>query len=114
VLQVENVTIDEKHLGLPTPDGRMKKERFKSTKERLAKKCSSWAERYMSGGGGGGGAQKVFTPPVLPPLPPPPPSQRSVDQVSCYNYSYLCDGRLQAPKYTMRRAYTVDPLLLTG
>jgi hypothetical protein len=94
VLQVENVTIEEKYLGLPTPDGRMKKERFKSTKERLAKKCSSWAERYMSGVGGG--------------------SQGSVDQVSCYNYSYLCDGRLQAPKYTMRRAYTVDPLLLTG
>jgi hypothetical protein len=69
VLQVENVTIEEKYLGLPTPDGRMKKERFKSTKERLAKKCSSWAERYMSGGGG---------------------SQGSVDQVSWYNYSYLC------------------------
>jgi hypothetical protein len=28
----------------------MNKDRFKSMKERLSKKFSSWAERYMSGG----------------------------------------------------------------
>jgi hypothetical protein len=44
------VAAEEKYLGLPTPEGRMSKGRFKSTKDRLAKKCSSWAERYMSGG----------------------------------------------------------------
>jgi hypothetical protein len=32
-----------------TPDGRMSKEKFKSTKERLVKRCSSWGEKYMSG-----------------------------------------------------------------
>jgi hypothetical protein len=44
------VAAEEKYLGLPTPEGRMSKDRFKSTKDRLAKKCSSWVERYMSGG----------------------------------------------------------------
>jgi hypothetical protein len=50
VLNVQNVTIEERYLGLPTPDGRTNKGRFKSTKERLANKCSSWAKRHMSGG----------------------------------------------------------------
>jgi hypothetical protein len=38
------------YLGLPTPDDRMKKGQFRSTKERLSKRFSSWAEKYMSGG----------------------------------------------------------------
>jgi hypothetical protein len=50
VLKVRITAQEEKYLGLPTPEGRMSKERFKSTKERLSKKFSSWAERYMSGG----------------------------------------------------------------
>jgi hypothetical protein len=50
VLQVTNCAHDEKYLGLPTPEGKMGKDRFKSTKERLSSKFTNWAERYMSGG----------------------------------------------------------------
>jgi hypothetical protein len=50
VLKIQNITLEEKYLGLPTPTGRMSKGRFQSTKERLGKKFSNWAERYMSGG----------------------------------------------------------------
>jgi hypothetical protein len=32
ILQVVNTTVEEKYLGLPTPEGRMCKEKFKSTK----------------------------------------------------------------------------------
>jgi hypothetical protein len=39
ILQVPNTTIEEKYLGLPTLEGRMSKEKFKSTKERLVKRC---------------------------------------------------------------------------
>jgi hypothetical protein len=38
----------EKYLGLPTPEGRLDKDKFKTTKERLVKRFSSWAEKYMS------------------------------------------------------------------
>jgi hypothetical protein len=50
VLQVVNVAEEEKYLGLPTPRGRMSKDKFKSTKKRLSKRCNSWAERFMSSG----------------------------------------------------------------
>jgi hypothetical protein len=50
VLKVQNITLEEKYLGLQTPTGRMSKGRFQSKKERLGKKFSNWAERYMSGG----------------------------------------------------------------
>jgi hypothetical protein len=50
ILQVTNAKGDEKYLGLPTPEGRVRKGQFKSTKERLVKKFSSWAERCMSSG----------------------------------------------------------------
>jgi hypothetical protein len=44
------VTREEKYLGLPTPDGRMSKEKFKTTKERLSKHVTNWVERYISMG----------------------------------------------------------------
>jgi hypothetical protein len=50
ILKVENVAPEEKYLGLPSPEGRMNKDSFKSTKERLVKHFTSCAERYMSGG----------------------------------------------------------------
>jgi hypothetical protein len=50
LLNVGNIANEEKYLGLPTPSGRMSKDRFKTTKERLSKKFTSWAERYMSVG----------------------------------------------------------------
>jgi hypothetical protein len=49
ILKVELVAHKEKYLGLPTLEGRMCKDSFKSTKQRLAKRFTSWAERYMSG-----------------------------------------------------------------
>jgi hypothetical protein len=48
IVQVANIAQEEKYLGLPTPQGHMNKDTFKSTKERLPKRFSSWAERYMS------------------------------------------------------------------
>jgi hypothetical protein len=49
ILMVENMTFDEKYLGLPIPKGCMKNDKFKPTKEKLQKKCSDWSEKYMSG-----------------------------------------------------------------
>jgi hypothetical protein len=49
ILQVETTSFDEKYLGLPIPEGRMKNDKLQSTKERLRKKCSDWNEKYMSG-----------------------------------------------------------------
>jgi hypothetical protein len=48
ILRVPNTTMDEKCLGLPTLEGRMNKEKFKTTKQRLVKRCSSWVEKNMS------------------------------------------------------------------
>jgi hypothetical protein len=42
--------VDKKYLGLPTPEGRMNKDKFSSTKERLIKRFTNWAERDMSTG----------------------------------------------------------------
>jgi hypothetical protein len=47
-LQVSTVVVEEKYIGLPTPQGRMTKDKYKSTKQRLAKRFSNWAERSMS------------------------------------------------------------------
>jgi hypothetical protein len=41
---------EDKYLGFPTPDGRMKKGKFQPSKERLGKKLSNWVERLMSMG----------------------------------------------------------------
>jgi hypothetical protein len=48
ILQVANTAIEGNYLGLPTPKGRMSKNKFKSTKEKLVNKCTSWAEEHMS------------------------------------------------------------------
>jgi hypothetical protein len=50
VLKVENIAVSEKYLGLPTPEGRLKKERFLTMKERFTKRFTNWAERNMSSG----------------------------------------------------------------
>jgi hypothetical protein len=50
ILNLRKVTLEEKYLGLPTSEGRMCKNHFKSTKERLVKRFTSRAEKYMSGG----------------------------------------------------------------
>ena len=50
VLGVECVEFEAKYLGLPTPDGRQKKERFQSVKEKLAKRINTWTEKHLSSG----------------------------------------------------------------
>jgi hypothetical protein len=67
ILKVESTSFDEKYLGLPIPEGRMKNDKFQPTKERLRKKCSDWSEKYMSGA-----------------------AKRSVDKVCCSSYIYVC------------------------
>jgi hypothetical protein len=50
VLKVNDVALGEKYLGLPTPEGRMNKGRFKSLKERFTKRFTNSAEWNMSSG----------------------------------------------------------------
>jgi hypothetical protein len=50
ILHVERVDFDPKYLGLPTPDGRQKKERFQSVKEKISKRISTWTEKHLSVG----------------------------------------------------------------
>jgi hypothetical protein len=38
ILQVESIEFDNKYLGLPIPEGRMKDDKFQPTKEKLLKK----------------------------------------------------------------------------
>jgi hypothetical protein len=50
LLNVGSVASEEKYLGLPTPDERMHRSKFKLSKECLAKKVTHWEERFMSYG----------------------------------------------------------------
>jgi hypothetical protein len=50
ILNAENNAIEEKYLGLSTPEGRMSKSKFKTRKEMMPKKFMNWAERYISVG----------------------------------------------------------------
>jgi hypothetical protein len=48
ILGITQSTFDEKYLGLPTPEGRMKEEKFQPTKDRFAKRLSYRNEKLMS------------------------------------------------------------------
>jgi hypothetical protein len=48
ILEIQREEFEDKYLGLPTPEGRMKKGKFQPAKERLSKKCTNWAEKFMS------------------------------------------------------------------
>jgi hypothetical protein len=50
ILCVENTMADENYLSLPTLEGRLNKDKFNSTKERLTKRFTNWAPRNMSSG----------------------------------------------------------------
>jgi len=50
-LNVRTVSFEAKYLGLPTPEGRMKVERFQALTERLTKRCNAWDERCLSAAG---------------------------------------------------------------
>jgi hypothetical protein len=47
ILNIDNITVEEKCLGLPMPEGQMKKEKFMAMKERLTKGFTNWAEKYI-------------------------------------------------------------------
>jgi hypothetical protein len=40
--------MEDKYLALPMPHGRMTKEKYKSTKQKLIKRFLNWIERHMS------------------------------------------------------------------
>jgi hypothetical protein len=63
ILNIDNITVEEKCLGLPMPEGQMKKEKFMAMKERLTKGFANWAEKYILAGGKG-----------------------SIDQIGCSGY----------------------------
>jgi hypothetical protein len=51
ILKVDNITTEERYLGLPTPEeGRMEKDKFTSVKERLTERFTNTAEKHMSTG----------------------------------------------------------------
>jgi hypothetical protein len=45
ILNMSNITSEEKYLGLPTPEGRMNKDKFVTMKERLIKRLTNWERR---------------------------------------------------------------------
>jgi hypothetical protein len=47
-LNVVSYTFEEKYLGLPTPEGRMKGKQFQPIMVRFTKRLTNWAERFMS------------------------------------------------------------------
>ena len=48
VLQIEKEAFDEKYLGLPTPEGRMKKDNFKPIKAHFGKRLAYWSDKNLS------------------------------------------------------------------
>lgn len=50
-LQIANNVFEDKYLGFPTPDGRLKKGKFQSIQERIWKRLIQWGENYLSSGG---------------------------------------------------------------
>jgi hypothetical protein len=50
VLQVQLSSFEAKYLGLPTPSGRMKRERFQSLKDRLSKRLTDYSKKCLSSG----------------------------------------------------------------
>lgn len=51
ILSVSHSSFEEKYLGLPTPEGRMKARQFQPIKDRFSKRMSNWNEKYLSMGG---------------------------------------------------------------
>ena len=51
ILRTVHASFDDKYLGLPVPEGRMKCGRFQGTMEKLGKRLSGWTNRHLSVGG---------------------------------------------------------------
>jgi hypothetical protein len=49
-LQVQSVGFEEKYLGLPVPEGRMKDGKFQPVKEKIKKRVTDYSEKYSSSG----------------------------------------------------------------
>ena len=47
-LGVVSASFENKYLGLPTPEGRMKDENFQPILDKFGKRCNNWNERFMS------------------------------------------------------------------
>uniref|UniRef100_A0A453Q831 Reverse transcriptase zinc-binding domain-containing protein n=1 Tax=Aegilops tauschii subsp. strangulata TaxID=200361 RepID=A0A453Q831_AEGTS len=50
VLKITSDGFEDKYLGLPVPEGRMKAGKFQSTKDKALKRVSDWIEKYASSG----------------------------------------------------------------
>jgi hypothetical protein len=50
-LEVTQETFETKYLGLPTPEGRMNKGKFKSLQDKLLKRLIQWGKIFLSQGG---------------------------------------------------------------
>jgi hypothetical protein len=74
ILEVEQSSFEEKYLGLPTPDGRMKASRFQPLKERFRKRLTD-REICISG------------------------CKRSIDKICGLSTYSLCHGSVQAPRW---------------
>ena len=50
IMVILKITVDgfeDKYLGLPVPEGRMKAGKFQSTKDKVLKRLSDWIEKYL-------------------------------------------------------------------
>lgn len=47
-LNVHTVSFEAKNLGLPTPEGRMGPDRFRTISERMTQQCNAWEEKFLS------------------------------------------------------------------
>lgn len=63
-LNVVCAGFEERYLGLPVPEGRMKNDRFQSLKDKYAKRLTDWLEKYMSAG-----AKEVLIKSVMQAIP---------------------------------------------
>lgn len=63
-LNVVRAGFEERYLGLPVPEGRMKNDRFQSLKDKYAKCLTDWLEKYMSAG-----AKEVLIKSVMQAIP---------------------------------------------
>lgn len=50
-LHVEKDDFEERYLGFPAPEGRMKKGKFQSLQEKIWKRVIQWGENFLSSGG---------------------------------------------------------------
>lgn len=51
ILHIEKDEFEERYLGFPTPEGRMKRGKFQSLQEKIWKRIIQWGETFLSSGG---------------------------------------------------------------